>query len=340
MYKSNDDVDDADGGKSNDKISPCLTDLLENDKATCSATTAGDPVVIVKTTGNAEYDSKGGLQFYMGGGKQRALTADGTKRGNFSCKNGTIQTAISEEETSGDVLQNIEITWDAAPTKTDDTKPPIPNPNPKVEPSYFDCSKRDITKDYLEWGCIHPALAKLQACYGITPSKGYFGPKTKARFGNRIITPEQYAKLMKEKNCYGSDTTSNVTTSDVINAGGGYKPKGLGKVDASKFGYLNGQSTDEPVSSSNQTGENPSETGEQLYNRLKSEGLILGDDAITYLEGGTSYGPSRRIKYKGPDLTPNQLMSLDDAISGLGYTRIKQKLEKRYGDKYVWVINK
>lgn len=301
-----------------------------------SVTTGGDPVVLYRKDDlDPASAGHGGLKFYATG---RVWTIDNTMSGEYSCTlSGELTAQVSENSLNEDT-SSINITWD--PAKTDDTKPPIPNPKPKVEPSYFDCSKRDITKDNLIWGCISPDLAKLQACYGITPSKGYFGPKTRARLGTDKITPEKYAKLMKEKNCYGSDTTSNVTTSDVINAGGGYKGGLKNKADLSKFGYLNGQSTDEPVSLSNQTGENPSETGKQLYNRLKSEGLILGDDAITYLEGGTSYGPSRRIKYKGPDLTPNQLMSLDDAISGLGYTRIKQKLEKRYGDKYVWVINK
>ncbi|MFM2009891.1 MAG: hypothetical protein RLZZ479_281, partial [Bacteroidota bacterium] len=28
---------------------------------------------------------------------------------------------------------------------------------------------------------------------------------------------------------------------------------------------------------------------------------------------------------------------LDTTLSGLGYDRIKQKLDKSYGDKYVWL---
>ena len=34
------------------------------------------------------------------------------------------------------------------------------------------------------------------------------------------------------------------------------------------------------------------------------------------------------------------LGKLDTIISGMGYTRIKQRIDKRYGDKYVWLKNK
>ena len=322
------------GGKSNDKISPCLTDLLEKDEATCSATTAGDPVVIVKTTGDAELDSKGGVQFYMGGGKQRVLTADQTKRGNFSCKNGTIQTTISEEETSGYILQNIQLDWDVAPTKTDDTKPPIPNPNPKVEPSYFDCSKRDVTKDNLEWGCIHPALAKLQACYGITPSKGYFGPKTYARLGGKIITPEQYARLMKEKNCYGSDTTTDVTTtgqtqqSTISTTYGDAGDTGVPTENPSVTQTDSGQGTE------TQSGEMFSTGRLELWDTLISN-YNKRDD-----EGNPTYPflvkSGNRIKYKGLMPSADDLAKLDSMMDVKRYGRIKQNPEKGYGTKYVW----
>ena len=40
---------------------------------------------------------------------------------------------------------------------------------------------------------------------------------------------------------------------------------------------------------------------------------------------------------KGPDLDAETVSKLDTTLSGLGYDRIKQKLDKSYGDKYVWL---
>lgn len=230
-------------------------------------------------------------------------------------------------------LGNINITWDGSPTPpTPHPEPEPPNPNPK--PKYKDCSSIDINKQGIEFGCKHPIVLEIQKCIFKDNPKyqtGNFGPKTMEKVGGNVITKEFYEKTMA--NCGSS---SNVTTSDVTNSGGGYKPKGLGKVDPSKYSIY-GNDSENPTNPTNVTSE---ETPEQFYNRLKSEGLIIGDEAKTYFADGTSYGPSRRIKYKGPDLSPNQLSSLDSVIGTLGYTRMKQKLDKRYGDKYVWSINK
>jgi hypothetical protein len=76
-----------------------------------------------------------------------------------------------------------------------------------------------------------------------------------------------------------------------------------------------------------------------LYNEMKKQGLIKGDANATPLEDGTTLPPTRRVKYKGPDLDSETLDKLDTIISGMGYTRIKQKIDKSYGDKYVWLQN-
>ena len=74
-----------------------------------------------------------------------------------------------------------------------------------------------------------------------------------------------------------------------------------------------------------------------LYKAFKDAGLLRGDAESTTLEDGTVLPPTNRVKYKGPELDSEILDKLDEILSGMGYDRIKQKLDKRYGEKYVWL---
>lgn len=76
---------------------------------------------------------------------------------------------------------------------------------------------------------------------------------------------------------------------------------------------------------------------EELYKSLAAEGYIVGDVRSTTLEDGTIIPSTNRVKYKGPNLSEDLLGMLDSFISTMGYDRIKQKLDKSYGDKYVWL---
>jgi hypothetical protein len=68
----------------------------------------------------------------------------------------------------------------------------------------------------------------------------------------------------------------------------------------------------------------PNVSGSDLYTTLYNNGDIEG-------------AGQNRIKLKiGISPTPENLTKLDEYLSTLGYSRIKQETEKTYGSKYVW----
>ncbi len=233
-------------------------------------------------------------------------------------------------------LDGISITWDGK--KTDDDKPTPPTP-PK--PKYYDCSQKPLPH---EFGCRSEQIKEVQKCLGLEPKyqTGNFGPITMKALGGNQLTKEVYEKIKSE--CGSQSNTSSSTTD--------YGLKGLGKFNK-KFDFGSGKyrSTDGSQSSTDGSSSpvSPEQTNvespEDLYNRLKSEGLIEGDEATTFYtdENGNqrSYGPSRRIVYKGPELEENQYKDLNSVITKLGYTdRLSQVANKKYGIKYVWVKKK
>lgn len=295
-----------------------------------SVTSGGDPVVLYKKDDlDSTSAGHGGLKFYDTG---RVWTMDNKMKGSYTCSSaGKLTAQVAEGQISE--ASSIKITWDPQ-TQDDgnkDDEKPTPSPNPGSK--YRDCSSIDINKQSIQFGCKHPIVKKMQECLGL-PKKyqtGNFGPMTQKKLGGKsVITKEDYEKVCGSN----PNLSGNVTTSDVTNVPGGYKPKGLGKVDPSKYSNAFTGTAPDPSNPTNITSETPRE----FYDRLKREGLIFGDEAKTYFADGTSYGPSRRIVYKGPDLSKNQLDDLNSVITGLGYDdRFRQALDKRYGHKYVWV---
>ena len=86
-------------------LSDCLGPIFDNNNGTIMTTSGGDPVASIKNfPGYPQYDSLGGLWFFITSG--RVMTADkgDTKRGNYSC--------------SGN---NVVITWDGEGGTTTDT---------------------------------------------------------------------------------------------------------------------------------------------------------------------------------------------------------------------------
>jgi uncharacterized protein YoxC len=112
---------------------------------------------------------------------------------------GAAATTTPDTTQSGKVgLSKIDITWDGEKTKDDGSKP-IVKPVKKGT-NYHDCSSKEV----FEFGCISPKIAEIQGCLGITPQKGYFGPKTRKAltdmFGETSlaggITKDMYDKVM------------------------------------------------------------------------------------------------------------------------------------------------
>jgi hypothetical protein len=308
----------------------CIQELLKSKEAILGYTPTGIARVILK---NTQYPN--GVAFFTNG---RVANLETKERGNWRCKSGKAVVSESKKMSLLSLLNeevglnNIDITWDSGKDNNTTT----------TGSKYIDCSSYDINKQDIPFLCKSPIVKEIQKCLGLEPKyqTGNFGPITMEKLGAKVITKAKYEEIIA--NCGSS---SNVTTSDVTNAGGGYKPKGLGKVDTSKFDYLNGTSGDSPTNPTDPTNVTSEETPEQFYNRLKNEGLIEGDDATTFYtdENGEqrSYGPSRRILYKGPNLSKEQFNNLNSVITKLGYTdRLSQVANKKYGIKYVWVKKK
>lgn len=117
----------------------------------------------------------------------------------------SIETGTATATTPGEKkgLGGIDITWDGASAPT-----PTPAPEAKRtsggQPNYFDCSQKDFPYQY---GCISPRIAEIQTCMGITPNKGYFGPKTRREIGRDVITKELYDSIMA--NCAGKSSVNS-----------------------------------------------------------------------------------------------------------------------------------
>lgn len=83
----------------------CISDLLDDNGTSVSVTSTGDPVVVVKKTGNSEYDNAGGLMFYTNG---RVFSGNKKMRGTWKCKDGEL--AITEtvnEQTDSEIDSDV-----------------------------------------------------------------------------------------------------------------------------------------------------------------------------------------------------------------------------------------
>jgi hypothetical protein len=101
--------------------------------------------------------------------------------------------------------------------KFGENKPtPIENDDEKIrrkEPNYRDCSK---LTDNIEYGCINPMVAEIQKCLGITPTMGYFGPKTRRVLGRDTITRKMYDDIMSDCNKSNNSSEEPVKPTEKI----------------------------------------------------------------------------------------------------------------------------
>jgi hypothetical protein len=217
----------------------------------------------------------------------------------------------------------IEITWDKnnkkddKPVKTDDNLK-----KKEFKSQFHDCENKDFP---LEFGCKSTKIAKVQKCLGVTDD-GKFGKFTKKAMEDykhdtsKGLTKDIYDNIID--NC--GNKRNDVEP--VIQSGGlkmsdltpDYVSTGLSNTDFTKI-IKNNQQPD------------------MLYKALVEAGYIVGDIRPTTLDDGTIVPSTNRVKYKGPDLSEDLLGMLDSVMSSMGYDRIKQKLDKSYGDKYVWL---
>ena len=308
---------DSDGKNANGIIPACIANLEGADFVLGT----GD-VAVVKIADGIDQKSSGhnGLFFWPNG---RAITGDGKVRGSYYCKGtsgGPSDVAAKLQEQSSDFSKygNIHIDWDGE-KKTEI----VPKPKPKPSP-YKPCKGFDFA-----YGCNNDLIREMQVCLGLSKGMqtGNYGPKTQS--------------ALKEK---GYDLSKGITKQiyDAVLADCGQERKRL-KIEPIEPVKLAGI---KPIPSkidiklpdlTKMIQMNPQPV--DLYKVMKDAGYLRGDAKETPLEDGTTLPPTNRVKYKGPDLDGETLGKLDTILSGLGYARIKQKIDKRYGDKYVWLQN-
>ena len=241
---------------------------------------------------------------------------------NVSLPPTNTQTPLKRKSGGMNEETSVDIVWDKEKKKGDVN--PIKTggdgtiKKKKLGFKSHDCESKDFP---LEFGCRSTKIGEVQRCLGVADD-GKLGPKTmKAIEDNKYDTSRGLSKDVYDailKACKPRNLEPVVSL----------KSKGLKmmdiaspKVDLDKLNKMI-QVSAQPV---------------DLYKRFKEEGWIVGDTNETTLEDGTVIPPTNRVKYKGPDLDETLLSQLDSVITGMGYDRIKQKLNKSYGDKYVWL---
>jgi hypothetical protein len=283
-------------------------------------------VVVAKIPDGVDEKSKnrGGLEFWPNG---RAISVDRQVRGNYYCKG----TSGGEEEVSATIAEqatdekyaNVHIDWDGEKAsgggggKIDDAGPA------KRRSTYSPCADFDLTP-----GCKSDYIREIQLCLGL-PQKyqtGNFGPITTkalsdAGYDGSKLTKDVYLKITS--NCNGSTTepTKRLNAEPIKLPARDIKLPSMTDMKLPQIAPII-QANQQPV---------------DLYGALKDAGYLKGDANETRLEDGTVLPATNRVKYKGPDLDTETVSKLDTTLSGLGYDRIKQKLDKSYGDKYVWL---
>lgn len=236
-------------------------------------------------------------------------------------------TRLVLNEQSGKVgISKIDIKWDGetgTPPKAGETPP-----KKGGGVSYKDCSSKDFP---FEFGCISPKIAEIQGCLGITPQKGYFGPKTKRTMEPTYdlsggITKEIY-DAVKAK-CGGAKPEEAPKPEGLRLQGIDYLGKKIRTIDtSSKLGDLSGKI--KPID----MGSGSSNNGEAIYKMLQSNYGDGSNPEFPYI-----FSELGRLKYKGESLDGNVKDQLSQYVETLGYREepIKDK-DKSYGVKYVWV---
>lgn len=305
-----------DGKNTNGIIPACIANLDGVDFVVGT----GDVAVAKIASGIDEKSSgHGGLFFWPNG---RAITGDGKVRGSYYCKGTSggasdVTAKLQEQSSDFSKYSNIHIDWDG---EKKNKKEVTPSPKSKSKPSpYKQCKGFPFS-----YGCKNDLIREIQVCLGF-PNKlqtGNYGPKTQS--------------TLKEG---GYDLSKGITEDiykAVLTACKNKRPE-LQAIEPIKMSGIKPMSTTgiklPELTSLIQSNQKPVD----LYKAFKDAGLLRGDAESTTLEDGTVLPPTNRVKYKGPELDSEILDKLDEILSGMGYDRIKQKLDKRYGEKYVWL---
>lgn len=238
-------------------------------------------------------------------------------------ESGTAVAPKPDDTNTSDGGSGTVITWDKD-KKTDDGGG---GSVVKKKSIYHDCESKDFP---LEYGCKSSKIAEIQKCLGVADDSK-FGPNTmKALVDNKYDTSKGISKDVYDAvkgNCSSAPVERkklDTTPIELVKSTGlkmsSLAPVNIKPIDASQMDKML-QSNRPPI---------------DYYNLFKEAGNIRGDASETTLEDGTVIAATKRVKYKGDELSSEILGKLDGILSANGYERIKQKT-KDYGEKYVWL---
>lgn len=298
----------------------CLDDVIDDDGTTIRNTPGGDPVVEVTKTGNSEYDTKGGLWFYNNG---RVLIKDMSKRGRWSCKGAETVIAEQGDGNPNTGIGGINITWDGEGAPVDNGGGTGSGDSGSSNPNYHDCSSKDFP---LEFGCISPKVTEIQKCLGITPQKGYYGPKTKKGLEDLQynlsggITKDIYDKIKAACNPVTGSTTGTTT---------GSTTGSTASVTGTTTGSTTGNTTTAPITP-------PAVPAEPVFDRNRLQELLASKNLVKKRNGVI-------VKWTGPELEGNDYYILDKYLIDKGYIQKKQRETGDRDDedvtmKYKWKL--
>lgn len=301
----------------NELFGKCLDDVIDDNGTTIANTTGGDPVVVVKNSGNSEYDGKGGLLFYNNG---RVHMGDNSKRGGWSCKGKETVIAEQGDGNPNTGIGGINIKWDGETAPVDGGGGS--GSSGSSNPNYHDCSTKDFP---FEFGCIAPKIAEIQKCLGITPQKGNFGPKTKKGLEDLQynlsggITKEIYDKIIAACNPTTGSTTGDTATVTGSTTGN----------TATVTGTTATATATAPITP-------PAIPAEPVFDRNRLQELLASQNLVKKRKGVI-------VKWIGPELEGNDYYILDKYLIDKGYIQKKQRETGDRDDedvtmKYKWKL--
>jgi hypothetical protein len=265
---------------------------------------------------------------------------DQSKRGRWSCKGS--ETVIAEQDGIAAIravgdgnpntgIGNINITWDGETAPVDGGGGSGSGGSGSSNPNYQDCSTKDFP---FEFGCIAPKIAEIQKCLGITPQKGYFGPKTKKGLEDLQynlsggITKEIYDKIIAACNPTTGSTTGDTATVTGSTTGNTATVTGSTTGNTATVTGTTATTT-APITP-------PAVPDEPVFDRNRLQELLASKNLVKKRKGVI-------VKWIGPELEGNDYYILDKYLIDKGYI---QKRQRETGDrddedvtmKYKWKL--
>lgn len=280
----------------------------------------------LNTTGNEEYDSHGGLLFFLDG---IVTYGDKTRRGRWACSlTGDVE-SLDESNNKLSLLQLIEqaqenrwddgitIEWDVPQTNEPETNETQP------QQDFTDCSTWDISVKPYTLGCRAQKIRYIQDCLGDEPLDGIFDERLLKALGysnidaSNGITKEIFDEVMERCKQPTQQTTQQPTQEPT-------QSSNLNLTDLAPAGETQ---TSLDFKENNSSGEN--ESGGDFYGRMYKYGYFrdgkLGD---------------RKIRYRDSPLSKQDYDKLTQYFSQYGYVPYLTKAVDDEVYKYQWIKRK